>query len=91
MIIFICIYLLIGLVIQLIGQFWAAHNINGFYASADLMDLVLFEQDPNVDENKNLVNDVLDKKRWIIVNTLLWPVNVIVVLVLFIKVRIILK
>jgi len=91
MIIFICIYLLIGLVIQLLGQFWAAKDINNFYKSADLMDLVLFEQNPDVDENKKRVNDQLNKKRWIIVNTLLWPVSIMITLVLFIKVCIILK
>lgn len=83
MIIFICIYLLIGIGIQIVGQLLS----NEFVAkSLDALDVVVFNDYPDHEENMQEAEELKTSKRWLLVHTLLWPVNVLIGIWYMIKV-----
>lgn len=88
MIIFICIYLLIGIGFQIMGQLLDKKVLD---ASADVVDMVLFEEESDHEDNAKIVDDLLSKKRWILVNVIAWPINVLVTAVVIIKVHFLTK
>lgn len=81
---FICIYLLIGIGIQLVFLSGVISD-NDLVAGADLVDLVLFEDEPDHEDNRQMINDLMDKKRYILVGILVWPINVVMSIIFGIK------
>lgn len=81
---FICIYLLIGIGIQLVFLSGVISD-NDLVAGLDLLDLVLFEDDPDHEENRQVINDLMNMKRYILFGILVWPINVVVSTIFLIK------
>lgn len=82
MIIFICIYLLIGIGIQVVGQLLS----DEFMAkSVDAFDVVVFNDYPDHEENLREVGELKTSKFWILIHTVLWPVNILIGVWFYIK------
>lgn len=75
MIIFICIYLLIGIGIQVVGQLLDDEVLaTGF----DVVDKVAYNEHPDHDENMQVVDECKSSKGWLLIHVLLWPINVLI-------------